>query len=416
MKNYLIILFVVLVGCSSEKVEIIEETTVDQIIEISEPSIYDTLKGELKHGENITLLIEKVSQNKINSYNLAQAFGKVLNAENCRDGESLFIFLKYDSVEKVVYKKKVDILFSAKLIEDVWVAETLLVEVSYIPVVVKGIIGVTRSSLWESILASGGNDELAASFCNLLECQVDFTFSSREGDSFIVLYFKKIYNGELIGRSPVLMGIYYGIKSSGDAFYYPVNKMNHFSSDGQSALRKFLSSPVSYTRISSGFTSSRFHPILGYNRAHRGVDFAAPSGTPVSAISSGEVTLASYAGQAGISVRIKHSGNVESEYFHLKSIASGVRVGSRVEQGKIIGFVGSTGLSTGPHLHFGIKINGNHVNPLPVLEKSSGEPLPEEEKEDFAKVIRFYNILTDISEDIEQIQKQRYLISRILLN
>jgi len=415
LKKITLILFILLIGCSTKKIEIIEETTVGEFIEIEVTSQNDTLKGELKSGENITLLIEKVCRDKINSYDLAKAFGEVFSAENCRDGESLFVFLENDEIEKVIYKKKIDVMFSAELIDDQWVAETLLIEVSYIPFVVKGIIGVTKPSLWESILVSGGNDELAASFCNLLECQVDFTFSSREGDSFIVMYFKKIYNNELIGRSPVLMGIYFGIKSSGDAFYYPLNKMNHFSSDGQSALRKFLSSPVSYTRISSGFSSSRFHPILGYNRAHRGVDFSAPSGTPVSAISSGVVTLASYAGQAGNAVRITHAGNIESEYFHLRSIAQGVKVGARVEQGKIIGFVGSTGLSTGPHLHFGIKINGSHVNPLPVLERSSGEPLPEEEKENFSRVLRLYSILTEITEDIQQVQKHKYLISRIIM-
>lgn len=386
-------------------------------VNISMPSpseLSDTIKGQLNPGENITVLINRICGDKVNSQSVASAFGSVFEPEKCKDGESLFVYINEGNIEKIIYKKKADQIFIATPEGETWFAETLLVEVIYLPVVIKGRIGETKPSLWESILSSGGNDELAGSFCNLLECQVDFTFASRDGDSFSVLYFKKFIDNEYIGRTPLLTCNYRGLKTSGNAFLFYYNNFYHFSRDGQSTLRKFLSSPVSYSRISSGFSSSRFHPILGYSRAHTGVDYAAPTGTPVSSIADGTVTYAGRLGQAGIAVKVKHRGGFESEYFHLSRIASGTRVGSRVEQGQVVGFVGSTGLSTGPHLHFGIKINGSHVNPLPVLERSSGVPLPDTEMIWFSNAIRTYSILETITNELEYIYIQKEFINLVM--
>ena len=400
-------------SCSQQNQTRENITPVDSLLPEERLPQSDTLIGILQSGENITLLIERICGERINATEAATAFSTVFQPEYCRQGESLLVILDQDEVDRLIYIKKADQIFQVTRNDTIWFADTVFQPVDYVPVVISGTICNNTPSLWESILYSGGTDELAGTFCNLLECQVDFTFSSRDGDSFCVVYFKKYLQGEYIGRTLLLKGIYQGSLSSGDAYLYPSEEFSHFSSDGQSALRKFLSSPVSYTRISSGFSRSRFHPILGYNRAHRGVDYSAPTGTPVSAIAKGTVILAGRLGEPGIAVRIKHSDGFESEYYHLSRIADGITVGKRVEQGQIIGYVGSTGLSTGPHLHFGIKINGTHVDPVPVLARSSGEPVPQEEKQLFQGSLRFYQLLEKASLELSSLELQRQSIMHI---
>ncbi|MBN1150133.1 M23 family metallopeptidase [candidate division WOR-3 bacterium] len=367
-------------------------------------AVSETVVAVLDSGEYLSSLISRSSPPYINSGEVSLVFNSLFRTDLCRPGETLFVYIDNDTVTDMLFKRREDQIYRVFKTESGWKGETVEVAVTYVPLLIRGKIDQESPSLWQGIIKAGGNDDLAATFCNLLQYQADFTFSSRVGDSFEILVFKKYLDGELIGRTPIFSGIYWGSKTFGDAYLYSHSRFSHFSRDGQSSERKFLSSPVSYTRISSHFSPARFHPILHYTRAHRGVDYSAPTGTPVSAVSGGTVSLSGWAGEAGIAVRIQHSGGIESEYYHLSRIADGVVKGKRVEQGQVIGFVGSTGLSTGPHLHFGIKINGTHVDPLPVLERASGEELPQSEKILFHKALRYYSLIGEITEDLSFIE------------
>ncbi len=408
MKNiYPLIFAALLFSCREDKRR--DLTLRTDSIEFTKSPSAETLMGTLDSGEYLSSLLVRVSPSAVNVGEVSLVFGKLFRTEQCRPGESLFVYIESDTVAGIVFKRKEDQIYRVFRTQSGWEGETVIVDVSFVPFVIKGSIDSENPSLWQSIISSGGSDDVAAAFCNLLEYQADFTFSSRTGDSFEILIFKKYFEGNLIGRTPIISGSYWGSKTRGNVYLFPYSRFTHFSLDGQSAQRRFLSSPVSYSRISSGFSPARFHPILHYTRAHRGVDYSAPTGTPVSAIASGTVTLSGWAGEAGIAVRIKHSGGVESEYYHLSRISDGVSVGRRVEQGQVVGFVGSTGLSTGPHLHFGIKIDGKHVDPLPVLEKASGEPLPPEEKIIFKKAIRYYNFMSEVVSELNFIEIKNFI-------
>jgi murein DD-endopeptidase MepM/ murein hydrolase activator NlpD len=164
------------------------------------------------------------------------------------------------------------------------------------------------------------------------------------------------------------------------AFRYqvPGGKPAYYDAEGRSLKRFFLASPLKFEpRITSGFSYRRLHPVLGFTRPHFGVDFGAPTGAPVVAIADGVVELAGNTGGGGNAVRLRHASGYESEYLHLSAFGSGIRVGAHVSQGQVIGRVGATGLATGPHLHFGLKKNGEHVNPLVEQRKHPpGEPIP----------------------------------------
>lgn len=397
-KLYITIFVLAVLSCRENKRR--EITLIEDSLPFQPQPVSETLTGVLDSGEYLSSLVTRVAASRMNTGEISLIFGQLFKTEQCRPGESLFVFVEKDSVTSFLFKRKEDQIYRVFRTDSGWRGETVEVDVSFVPFIIKGKLDAQNPSLWQSIINAGGNDDVAAAFCNLLEYQADFTFSSREGDSFEILIFKKYSGGTCIGRTSIISGNYWGSKTSGEAYLYPYSRFSHFSLDGQSSQRRFLSSPVSYSRISSGFSPARFHPILQYTRAHRGVDYSAPSGTPVSAIAAGTVILSGWSGEAGIAVRIKHSGGVESEYYHLSRIADGISMGKRVEQGQLVGFVGSTGLSTGPHLHFGIKINGTHVDPLPVLARASGEPLPENEKIVFEKAVRYYDIISAVVSDL----------------
>lgn len=215
---------------------------------------------------------------------------------------------------------------------------------------------------------------------------VDFMLDTRAGDSFNVLYDERHLDGEFIGNGSIQVAQYTNQGQDYTAIRY-INlngDVDYYNLQGESMRKAFIRNPVDFTRISSNFTLSRRHPILNTIRAHKGTDYAAPSGTPVVASGDGRVTWASRNGSFGNLVVIKHGERFETKYAHLSSYARGVRVGSRVKQGDIIGYVGSTGGATGPHLHYEFLIDGAHRNPRTVHDQlPKAESVPAEEMDRF---------------------------------
>jgi len=215
---------------------------------------------------------------------------------------------------------------------------------------------------------------------------IDFMLDTRVGDSFNVLYDERHLDGEFIGNGSIQVAQFINQGESYTAIRY-VNlngDVDYYNPRGESMRKAFIRNPVDFTRISSNFTLSRRHPILNTIRAHKGTDYAAPTGTPVVASGDGRVTWASRNGSFGNLVVIQHGERFETKYAHLSSYARGVRVGSRVKQGDIIGYVGATGGATGPHLHYEFLIDGVHRNPRTVHDQlPKAESVPAEEMDRF---------------------------------
>ncbi|HPQ40983.1 MAG TPA: peptidoglycan DD-metalloendopeptidase family protein, partial [bacterium] len=229
--------------------------------------------------------------------------------------------------------------------------------------------------------------EVILDMADVFGWQVDFTSGLRKGDQFDVFYSSKIVRdgGELAGD--ILAARFINEGSAFYAFRYelPDGRIDYFDRDGNSMRRSFLKTPLRYRYISSGYSNSRYHPILKINRPHHGIDYAAPKGTPVSALGDGVVVYCGRKGGYGKYIQIKHGDSYETCYGHLSGYGKGIRKGVKVSQGQVVGFVGSTGLSTGPHLDFRVKYRGQFINPNTVKSEPA-EPVPELVRENYQAV------------------------------
>jgi murein DD-endopeptidase MepM/ murein hydrolase activator NlpD len=244
-------------------------------------------------------------------------------------------------------------------------------------VAVEGEINRDTNSLVASLDKAGEHIELALAMADVFSGEIDFNSDLQPGDRFRVLVERHTREGRLSGYGPILAAEFVNVGRSMKAVRFTPDggSPGYYDENGRSLKRFFLKSPLKFEpRITSRFSSSRRHPILGYARAHNGVDYHAPTGAPVGAVAPGVVTMAGWTAGGGRTVKVRHSNGYETEYLHLSSIA--VRTGARVAQGDLVGRVGQSGLATGPHLHYGMKKAGRYVNP--VIEHRNmppGEPV-----------------------------------------
>ncbi|RMF14070.1 MAG: M23 family peptidase [Candidatus Dadabacteria bacterium] len=258
-------------------------------------------------------------------------------------------------------------------------------EADPIPVVAATTVvsGVVESSLFDAIYAAGERPSLIMSFVDLFSWDFDFGQQTRKGDRFAMLIEKHYANDKFYGYGPIQAARYIS-KTFGvfEACWHDGSDdlRGYYHPDGTSVRGAFLRAPVKYSRISSGYSLSRLHPVLGVRRPHRGIDYAAPTGTPVYAVADGIVLDARWMGGAGRAVRIRHPNGWITSYSHLSKIL--VRKGQHVRQGQMVGRVGSSGYATGPHLDYRIKIGGKFVNPLKV-KFPRGKKIPAAERPEF---------------------------------
>ena len=256
------------------------------------------------------------------------------------------------------------------------------------------------SSLWEDMLEAGVSPLLILNLSDIYAWTVDF-FGLQKGDRFRVFYDEKTCDGEVIAVDTVRYAVF---THAGEDF--PAVMFNqgdggnvYWNEKGESMRKAFLKAPLHYSRISSGFSYARRHPVTRRVQPHTGVDYAAPAGTPVMTIGDGVVTSRRYEGAGGNVVRIRHNSIYSTAYLHLSRYAPGLQVGKRVRQGEVIGYVGSTGRSTGPHLDFLVWKNGSPINPL-KMESPPAEPLKPESKDAFSAVVGAYEHRLDSLEAI----------------
>ena len=254
---------------------------------------------------------------------------------------------------------------------------------------IEAVAGEVRRSLFEAVEAMGESPQLVLDLVEIFSSDFDFTADTRSGDRFRLLVEKRYAGEQFVDYGQVLVAQYLsdGRILTGVGFEPVGGRVAYYDLEGRSLKKTFLKSPLEFTRITSGFTYARPHPILGGLRPHLAVDYAAPVGTPVRAVADGTVTAAGWNGGNGIQVQLRHHAGYETVYNHLARLGPGVRAGGRVTQRQVIGFVGSTGLSTGPHLDYRVAKNGRFVNPL--SEKFiPGQPLDGAEHGRFLKEAR----------------------------
>ena len=243
--------------------------------------------------------------------------------------------------------------------------------------------GTIKGSLWNSMIELGETPALVVNFAEVLSYEVDFLTEVIEGDSFEMLLDKCYVDSTFYKDGRVYAVHYKGQAGNYSGFYYrsPSGHYDFYNEKGQSLRKTVLRSPLQFAKVTSHF-GTRFHPILRRWRQHTGIDYGAPTGTPVSAIADGTVTMARWNGGYGNFVRVRHAGGLVSCYGHLSRYGAGVKSGRSVRQGQTVGYVGTTGLSTGPHLHFEVRRGGKAVNPLKVIPPRA-DPVARKNKPEF---------------------------------
>ena len=330
---------------------------------------------------------------------------KILNQFNIRDEEVKEISLKlkqkkltniYSGRElKLIYKKLenqtnsvVSLLFpinntssiEVRKSKNKFIVKENILQLYKKEVVVKSVI---KNNLYSSAIQSGIEPNIIIEFARIFGFEVDFQRDIRKGDWFELLYEKFEDDNERVRDTGKI--IYASMFVNGEEInlyhFKDKNSDDFFNIKGQSITKSLMKTPINGARLSSSF-GMRKHPILGYNKMHRGTDFAAPSGTPIMASGSGTITRARWCGGGGNCVKIRHNSTYETIYAHMKSFAKGIKEGRKVKQGQIIGYVGSTGMSTGPHLHYEVVVNGKKVNSQ-RLKLPSGKKLKGEARKNF---------------------------------
>jgi len=340
----------------------------------------------VKEGDTLSLILESLNIKTDERIKIIEAFEKIYSPAKIKTGNIFKI--KYDkaktAAEKIEYGINTEkILVLAKKSEKEWSAEEK--EIIYdIRIASRG--GKIKSSLFETGSEIGLGAGTILLMADVFSGEIDFASDIQEGDSFKIIYEEKYKDGVLALDGNILAAEFQNQGKIFRTFYFEDkgNKSFYFNENGQSLKKAFLKSPLNYRYISSGYSNARFHPVLKIVTSHRAIDYVAAAGTPVVSVADGKVILAGWnSGGYGNYIGIRHANGYATYYGHLSGYAKGVRAGSQVAQGQIIGYVGATGFATGAHLDYSMKKNGSYLNPFNV-NIVVGDPISEASRENFS--------------------------------
>ena len=345
---------------------------------------FDLITGHIKRNGFLSEILLKhgVSMQEIDQ--VLKNSKSVFDVRKIRSGNNYVLFCDRDSLAKAkyfVYEHDPTTCFVFSFNDSLNITpfrKEIKSEIKYSS-------GTIETSLWDAMVNGGLNKSLVFDLSNIFAWTVDF-FGLQKGDNFKVIYEEFFIEGKSLGTGKIYGAQFNRTGSTITAIpFVQDGKESFFDFDGNSLRKAFLKAPLEFARITSHFSSARMHPILRIVRPHYGVDYAAPIGTPVKAIGDGRVTACTNEGGSGRMVRIQHNSVYATGYMHLSRFGEGIAPGKLVKQGDIIGYVGSSGLSTGPHLDFRFYMNGSPVDPLKV-DAPPVEPVSEENKGRFEKI------------------------------
>ena len=357
------------------------------------PDSLKCVEGKVKSGQFFSNLLGSLGMSAGEAYDLAQACDTVFDVKTLRVGNAYRAYYSADDrLEYMVYDRDRMhcVIFDCTEPYDLWIYEKPVTRnEKYADVTIS-------SSLWNDMLAADVSPLLILSLSDIYAWTVDF-FGLQKGDRFRVLYQETVCDGSVISVDTVRYAVFTHGGQDFPAIMFDQQDGGNlwWNEKGESMRKAFLKAPLKYSRISSGFSYSRKHPVTRKVQPHTGIDYAAPKGTPVMTIGDGVITSMKYEGAGGNTIRIRHNSVYSTAYLHLSGYAKGLKVGQRVRQGDVIGYVGSTGRSTGPHLDFRVWKNGTPINPL-KMDSPPAEPLKQENMEAFNLAWQDYQHQIDV--------------------
>ncbi len=325
------------------------------------------IEAKIEAGDSLSVLFEDYTD--VNSaILLAKTIDKEFSVKSLRVGHPYLI--EFDAEKDVILRFEYEINSREKLIAvvdgEIYKAHIEKIHYDKKLAYVEGTI---NDSLFLTIEKLNESPQLALQVANMFRWDINFIRDVRAGDSFSILVEKLYREGEFKGYGRAIGATFTNSGKKYESFlYYDSNKKEmHYNAKGENKRKVLLQSPLSFTRVTSGYTHSRKHPIYGTYRPHLGVDYGAPMGTPIMAVGDGVITYYGWRGGYGKHITVRHTSGLESMYSHMSRYGRGLKKGSKVSQGQTIGYVGSTGVSTGPHLDFRLKQNGKYINPTKAI-------------------------------------------------
>lgn len=379
-------------------VEIPPSPSVDQFGFITGES--EVVEERIRRNESLYIILNRLGVSPQKIYQIQQEAGDRVNLNRLIPGQDYRIYFKEDEPFAFVWHYSLTDYVTIR-----WDGEETLVEKSSLPIEHREAraAAVIETSLYDAVSDQNASQMLGSKMAEIFGWEVDF-FSLRRGDHFKAVYDNRYANGEFIGLGDIKAAEFQHKGKVFRAYYFDNgDREGYFDKNGNSLQKELLKAPFRYSqRISSGFTRNRFHPILRQNRPHYGTDYAAPTGTPVIAVGDGVVIEAQRRGGNGNIVQIRHNSTYTTAYLHLNGFASGIRRGVEVKQGDVIGYVGQTGLATGPHLCYRMYVNDRPVNSQRI-DLPASESLEKNFMGEFlGEVYRLDMMLDDINLEMQQ--------------
>ena len=366
-----------------ERIQVSEKLN-EQISEVSSYRVH-----EVKDGENLSIIFEDFLLPLNTAYKIFRLDKNNLLSKIKPGDEMKFTYFGNNITSIEITKDSIDSIL-IEIANDISIKK-ISKDVELIKSFKSGVI---KTSFYEAALDAGIPDSIIMDFAYILGWDIDFVFDIREGDSFYVMYETPYTNGEKIQNGDIVVAkfINNGKIYSANRFYTNKNKKEFFDNDGNNMQKAFLKAPLDFAYISSHFNPNRMHPVLHTIRAHNGVDYAAKRGSPVRSTGDGTIQFVGRKNGCGNEIVIKHSNDISTRYCHLESFASGIKKAKKINQGETIGYVGSTGLATGPHLHYEFKIGDKNIDPIKV-KLPSAEPVSKALKPSFDTLIENNKLL-----------------------
>ena len=342
------------------------------------------VRGTFEKGDTVSKVLESAGGQGVQQY--VSAARQVFSMRSFREGQPYLVVTDKESGQVKRFEYEID--SRRRLVVEGRENPAARVEPIEYVVLLSSVEGSINDNLFQAVADLGESPQMALKLADLFGSEINFIRDLQSGDSFSVLVEKRYRDSEYKGYGRILAAHFTNKGKTFEAYLFRDGnqRAEYYNRKGENLRKTLLQAPLAFTRISSRFTNSRLHPILNYTRAHHGVDYAAPTGTPVKAVGEGVVTQRGWAGGYGNQIIVKHSASLESMYAHLSGYARGLATGQRVRQGQVIGFVGSTGLATGPHLDFRLRQSGKFIDPTKAINPR-GEPVPKRAMAEFEKTV-----------------------------
>lgn len=349
---------------------------------------FQVVEGTVKNGQTLGGILSSLGAGSAVVNQLVLIPRDSFDVRLIRPGKEYVAFYDNDSVlTYFVYKQSITQAVVLHLQDSLHIEK----QQKEVTLVRKHATAKVESSLWNAFAGQGLPPQLAIELSEIYAWTIDF-FGLQKGDSVRVVYDEQLVDSVSIGIGRIYASAFWHAGRMQYAYFFETDEnKGYYDETGKNLRKAFLKAPLNYKRISSTFTYARKHPIYKTVRPHTGVDYAAPTGTPVVALGDGKVIEKGYKGGGGNTVKIRHNSTYTTAYLHLSKYGKGIEVGKAVEQGQVIGYVGSTGASTGPHLDFRVWKNGTPVNPL-TLESPSADPVQDQYKAQFDSIVASYHL------------------------